>query len=84
VLASRIAGNVGMLGQDYAGYFRRGDARALARLLARCRDEPGLLATLRRQCRARASLFEPRRERLALRRLVLRLLSDDRRSGEKR
>jgi putative glycosyltransferase (TIGR04348 family) len=75
VLASRIAGNVGMLGPDYAGYFPCGDAGALARLLARCRDEPALLAQLRRQCRARAALFEPRREAQALRRLVSRLLA---------
>jgi len=75
VLASRIPGNVGMLGADYAGYFACGDAEALARLLQRCRDEPALLPALRRQCRARASLFEPRREQQALRRLVSRLLS---------
>lgn len=74
VLASRIPGNVGMLGVGYAGYFAGGDAEALARLLQRCRDEPALLPTLRRQCRARASLFEPRREQQALRRLVSRLL----------
>jgi len=74
VLASRIPGNVGMLGAGYAGYFPCGDAGALARLLQRCRDEPGLLATLRRQCRARASRFEPHREQRALAGLVSRLL----------
>jgi putative glycosyltransferase (TIGR04348 family) len=74
VLASRIAGNVGMLGGDYAGYFTYGDPGALARLLQRCRDEPGLLPMLRRQCSARASLFEPRREQQALRRLLSQLL----------
>ena len=74
VLASRISGNVGMLGADYAGYFACGDAQALARLLQRCRDEPALLSMLRSQCRARASLFEPRREQQALTRLVSRLL----------
>jgi putative glycosyltransferase (TIGR04348 family) len=79
VLASRIAGNVGMLGADYAGYFPRGDAAALARLLERCRDEPGFLGTLRRQCRVRAGLFDPRREQRSLRRLVARLLADGRR-----
>jgi glycosyltransferase involved in cell wall biosynthesis len=78
VLASRISGNVGMLGADYAGYFPCGDAAALARLLQRCRDGPALLSTLRRQCRARACLFEPRREQTALRRLASRLLFDDR------
>ncbi len=38
VLASRIAGNVGMLGADYPGYFEHGDALALADLLIRCRN----------------------------------------------
>lgn len=38
VLASRIAGNQGMLGDDYAGYFELGDAAALAGLLRRVRD----------------------------------------------
>jgi len=84
VLASRIPGNVGMLGVDYAGYFPCGDAGALAQLLERCRDEPRLLAQLRRQCRARASMFEPRREQQALKRLVLRLLPDRRRGAENR
>ena len=36
VLASRIAGNVGMLGADYPGYFAHGDAKGLADLLLRC------------------------------------------------
>jgi len=74
VLASRIDGNVGMLGEDYRGYFPLMDAAGLARLLQRCRDEPQLLALLDRQCRARAPLFHPRREQQALRRLVSRLL----------
>ena len=34
-MASRIAGNVGLLGEDYAGYFSTGDTRELARLMAR-------------------------------------------------
>ena len=33
VLASRIDGNVGLLGADYPGYFPVGDTEALARLL---------------------------------------------------
>lgn len=75
VLASQIAGNVGMLGPHYAGYFPYADAPALAQLIRRCRDEPDFLERLRRQCRGRARLFEPRRERRALKRLVMRLLA---------
>ena len=70
VLASRIDGNVGMLGADYAGYFPWGDAQALANLLLRCRDDaPGaasIFSGLQAQCRLRAPLFEPAAERAAL------------------
>ena len=58
-LATRIPGNVGMLGADYAGYFEPGDSQGLAMLLERCRDEPTMLEGLCRQCVDRAPLFEP-------------------------
>ncbi len=77
VIASRIAGNIGMLGQDYAGYFDWGDAAALAALLQRCRHSPGpqgLLAQLGAQCARRAPLFDPGAERSALLELVHELL----------
>ncbi len=77
VLASRIPGSVGMLGEDYAGYFPVGDDAALAALVRRCGAEPEFLDHLRRQCAARAPRFEPAREREAVRRLVQRLLSGD-------
>lgn len=71
VLASHIAGNVGMLGSDYGGYFPPGDAAALVALLRACRagqDDPdgGRLAALQAQCGLRAPLFEPAAERAAL------------------
>ncbi len=66
VLASDCDGNVGMLGEDYPGYFRTGDAPALASLLARCRDEPAFLTELEHHCTARAPLFHPEAERRAL------------------
>lgn len=78
VIASNIAGNIGMLGTDYAGYFEWGDAAALAALLQRCRDTPGphgLLAQLRAQCARRSPLFEPGAERGALLQLVQQLQS---------
>lgn len=75
VLASRIEGNVGMLGPDYAGYFTLGDDAALAELLQRCRDDAGFLSLLARQCAARAPLFEPQREQTLLRQLVAKLVA---------
>jgi putative glycosyltransferase (TIGR04348 family) len=82
VLASRVPGNVGMLGADYQGYFEHGDAAALAALLERCRDGQGrldndpaqpLLERLRAQCSLRAPLFAPEMERAALLQLLKEL-----------
>jgi len=78
VLASSISGNAGMLGDDYAGFFPPGDARALADLVERSVRDPAFLARLRRQCAARAALFAPAVERARLLDLVDNLLSRDR------
>ncbi len=79
VLASRIDGNVGMLGEDYAGYFPPGDAQALAGLLRLCRagqaNDPagGLPGRLAAQCALRAPLFDAGAERRALLNLLQEL-----------
>lgn len=70
VLASRISGNIGMLGADYAGYFALGDDAGLAALIRRCAGEAGFLELLQTQCRQRAPLFDPQEEK----RLVINLL----------
>jgi putative glycosyltransferase (TIGR04348 family) len=73
VLASRIDGNLGLLGADYAGLFEAGDAHGLVDLMLRCRtgqNRNKLMAHLGRQCALRAPLFEPQAERAALRRWV--------------
>ncbi|OYY94351.1 MAG: glycosyl transferase family 1 [Hydrogenophilales bacterium 28-61-23] len=59
VLASRIPGNVGMLGVDYAGYFPLGDEAALAELMLRAESDAAFYRLLAEQCAARAYLFEP-------------------------
>jgi len=74
VLASRIDGNVGLLGEGYGGYFEPGDSAALATLLQRLRDEPAMLVDLHKQCAARAGLFDPARESAALHALVAEAL----------
>ncbi len=74
VLASRIAGNLGLLGADCAAVFDAGDAAALAALLARARDDPDMLPALQRQIARRAPLFDPDAERAMLHRLVAELI----------
>jgi putative glycosyltransferase (TIGR04348 family) len=73
VLASRIDGNLGLLGNDYTGIFEAGDAQGLVDLLLACRDPQkshGLMAHLGHQCALRAPLFEPQAESAALHRWV--------------
>jgi glycosyltransferase involved in cell wall biosynthesis len=72
VLASRIGGNVGLLGEDYAGYFEVGNSQALARSIERIAAEPGFAALLASQCALREPGFRPETEQ----RLVRQLLAD--------
>jgi putative glycosyltransferase (TIGR04348 family) len=81
VLASRIDGNVGLLGTEYEGYFPVGDADALAALIRRFRADAAFAARLRGQCAAREPLFRPAAERRAVRTLVLGLLATRRGAG---
>ncbi len=74
VIASRIDGNLGLLGSDYGACFEPGDDAALAALLARARDEADMLAALQRQCAERSPLFAPEAEAESLLRLVSGLL----------
>jgi glycosyltransferase involved in cell wall biosynthesis len=75
VLASRVSGNIGMLGADYAGYFALGDDAQLAALLRRCAAEPDFLARLQGQCALRAPLFAPQAEKQHVLNLVASELS---------
>lgn len=70
VIASDIAGNVGLLGRDYPGYYPVRDEAALARLLERAETEPGFLDTLERHGRKLKPLFRPAHEQAALKRIV--------------
>jgi putative glycosyltransferase (TIGR04348 family) len=71
VLASRISGNVGLLGARYAGYFPLEDTRALATLIAKARDNGAFYRTLERQIARLRPLVDPRREARALLSAVL-------------
>ncbi len=81
VIASRIPGNVGLLGRDYPGYFPVWNERALARLLCRAEENPGFLARLRRAVQVRAKLFVPARERAMLKAALTRAVRAKARSG---
>jgi len=70
VIASRIDGNIGLLGADYRGYFPAQDTEALAALLHRAETDPVFLSGLARQCARLRPLFRPAREVAAWRTLL--------------
>lgn len=65
ILASRIAGNIGILGRDYPGYFEVGSTKKLAQLLTRVETSPEYLAQLKDRVKSLAVLFTPAREQKA-------------------
>ena len=62
VIGSDIAGNRGMLGADYPGWFPVGDAARLAELISTAMHDPDFYASLSRRCAERVSLFSPAHE----------------------
>ena len=74
VVASEIPGNVGMLGDDYPGYYPAGDEKALASLLYRAETDEEFYETLEARCEARRHLVLPGREKAALGGLVEELV----------
>jgi len=74
ILATRIPGNVGMLGEDHPGFFPAGDARALAELIDRAERSKEFLAELEGCSRERAWTTDPELERESWRALLGELL----------
>ncbi|AAZ96567.1 glycosyltransferase [Thiobacillus denitrificans ATCC 25259] len=70
VLASYMPGNIGMLGEDYPGYFPVGDERELAKLLSKAENDPDFYSALVEHARRRRSLMRPEHEASRLRQVV--------------
>src|SRR5262245_23836231 len=62
VLASRIPGNVGLLGAGYGGYFPVEDERALAELIGRAASDRRFYLSLKTQIRKLRAMVAPRAE----------------------
>ena len=74
ILASRVPGNVGLLGARHPGLFAFGDARALRRLLLRAESDAIFCARLASASRRIAPRFRPARETAAWRALLHELV----------
>ena len=76
VVSSHIAGSIGLLGDDYPGYFPVGDTQALADLLLRAETDTALYNCLRDRCERRRPLFQPDRERQSLQDMMKEMFPD--------
>ena len=63
ILATRIAGNVGFLGEDYEGLFDVGQTDQLRDLLLAAEADDAFYQRLKSQCESRKYLFKPAFER---------------------
>jgi putative glycosyltransferase (TIGR04348 family) len=84
ILASRIDGNVGILGADYPGYFDVGDTTQLARLLTRAETSPAYLTELKVRSKSLALFADPAREEQAWSDLISELTYPRKKLGGKR
>jgi len=66
VLASRISGNVGLLGSSYAGYFPVEDEGTLAALISRAGSDRKFYENLKSQVKRLRAMVAPQAEAKAL------------------
>lgn len=70
VIASDIAGNRGLLGDDYPGFFPVRDEVELAKLLMRAEYDPAFMMKLSEAVHKRQELIKPEREFNAINKLI--------------
>lgn len=74
IIASKIAGNVGLLGADYPGYFELGNERELANLLYRAETDATFLSLLQDACAPLALKFTVESESAAWQSILSELM----------
>lgn len=84
VVSSRIPGSIGLLGEDYPGYFPTGDEAALADVLSRAERDAPFYRELRKRCVRLQPLVAPPRERRAWARLLAEVAAQGRSAARAR
>ncbi len=74
VIASNIEGSIGLLGQDYAGYYPVEDEQALADILHRVESDKTFYQLLEQACIARQNMFTPQSELNGWRKLLNKIV----------
>jgi glycosyltransferase involved in cell wall biosynthesis len=81
VVSSHISGSIGLLGEDYPGYFPVADTLGLAKLLGRAETDPAFYADLVARCRQLRHLVDPRHERASWAKLLAEIGSPAKNAG---
>jgi len=76
LIASDIAGNRGLLGDGYPGYYPVADEAALAALLYRAETDAHFYASLKKHIEVRKSLISPEREQKSIQELIKKLIGE--------
>jgi putative glycosyltransferase (TIGR04348 family) len=85
IVAARIPGLIGTLGEAYPGYFSVGDTRALNRLLHRVETDSEFYHSLKDHCAQLSYLVEPAREQSCWQALLAEIVEERRKAeGEGR
>lgn len=63
ILASHISGNIGLLGENYPGYFPAGDTHILKKRLLECENNPRFYSALNSACMERRKYFSVNHEK---------------------
>ncbi len=74
VVASKIPGLIGTLGENYPGYFTLGNTKALAGLLSRAETDLKFYRELKKHCTSLRPLTEPAREMETWKKLLAELM----------
>jgi len=70
VLSTRISGSIGLLGEDYPGFFEPGDVEGLRRRLLEAESKGVYYESISARCAALKSLFYPSQERRSWKQLL--------------
>ena len=76
LIASNIDGNIGLLGNQYSGYFPVGNEKALANLLVKAENEPAFIDELTQQCTNLKPLFSSKNESSLWQKLIYSVTSE--------
>lgn len=70
VIASDIPGNRGLLGDNYPGYYKVGDEKALAKILLKAETAPSFYKSLEQHIKKRSKYVQPQFEMRSIKALV--------------